>query len=439
VLGCKSLVIVVLLGVYLGGAVPARAGGSRGVILFLGDGMGTATVTAARIHKGALEGKEPPASGVLAIDAAPRGALVRTYAADCMITDSAAGITAYATGHKTVNGALSVTPRLDGGVDTLPTVLELAEARGMSTGLVTTTTITHATPAGFYAHTLFREKELDIALAAIPGQQNRGLGDGIEVLMGGGRNFWLPKAVETGVREDGRNLIEEMSRAGYTAVGTRAELETARQAGKKKILGLFGPSHLEYEADRPRTAPQQPTLTEMTRAAIEVLSRNPKGYFLMVEGGRIDHALHGNNGYRAVTDMLEFNRAISEALRMVSKETVIVVTADHDHTMVLSGAPAPNADVFSQAGKDKNGLPFTTIIFGNGPSAAKPIPDTLTTAMLNAPDFQERAGVPMPYEEHGGQDVPLYAFGPDKYLKLIKGSMNNTDVFGVLKNAVEGK
>jgi len=170
-----------------------------------------------------------------------------------------------------------------------------------------------------------------------------------------------------------------------------------------------------------------------------VLSRNPKGYFLMVEGGRIDHALHGNNGYRAVTDMLEFNRAISEALRMVSKETVIVVTADHDHTMVLSGAPAPNADVFSQAGKDKNGLPFTTIIFGNGPSAAKPIPDTLTTAMLNAPDFQERAGVPMPYEEHGGQDVPLYAFGPDKYLKLIKGSMNNTDVFGVLKNAVEGK
>ena len=437
-LGSKSLVILVALCACLAGAAQAGAR-SRGVILFLGDGMGTATVTAARIHKGALEGKEPPASGVLALDAAPRGATVRTYAADCMITDSAAGITAYATGHKTINGALAATPRVDGGVDTLQTVLELAKARGMSTGLVTTTTITHATPAGFYAHTLFRDRELDIAAAAIPGPQNRRLGDGIDALMGGGRSFWLPKDVETGVREDGRNLIEEMTRAGYTVVGTRAELDAARQAGKKKILGLFGPSHLEYEADRPRTAPQQPTLTEMTRAAIEVLSRNPKGFFLMVEGGRIDHALHSDNAYRAVTDMLEFDHAIAEARKMVSKESVIIVTADHDHTMVLSGAPAPNADVFSQAGKDKNGKPFTTLIFGNGPSAAKPIPDTLTVAMLTDPDFQERAGVPIPYEEHGGQDVPLYAFGPDKYLKLIKGSMNNTDVFGVLKSAVEGK
>jgi len=415
------------------------AAGSRGVILFLGDGMGTATVTAARIHKGFLEGKEPPASGVLALDAARRGATVHTYAADCMITDSAAGITAYATGHKTINGALAVKPRLDGGVDTLRTLLEMAEARGMSTGLVTTTTITHATPAGFYAHTLFRDKEMDIALAAIPGKQNGRLGDGIEVLMGGGRNYWLPKGVETGVREDGRNLLDEMKHAGYDVIGSKSELDQAKRSGKTKILGLFGPSHLEYEADRPRTAPGEPTLTEMTRAAIEVLSRNPKGFFLMVEGGRIDHALHGNNGYRAVTEMLEFDRAIAAALKMVSKETVIIVTADHDHTMVLSGTPAPNADVFSPAGKDKNGVPFTTIIFGNGPSAAKPFPDTLTTAILNNPDFQERAGVPLPYEEHGGQDVPLYAFGPDKYLSLLKGSMNNTDVFSVLRHAVEGK
>ena len=437
--GSKSLVILVVLCFCLAGAGPAGAAKSRGVILFLGDGMGTATVTAARIHKGFLEGKEPPASGVLALDTAVRGATVRTYAADCMITDSAAGITAYSTGHKTINGALAAKPRLDGRVDTLQTVLELAEARGMSTGLVTTTTITHATPAGFYAHTLFREREIDIALAAIPGTGNRRLGDGIDVLMGGGRSFWLPKDVETGVREDSRNLIEEMSRAGYTAVGTRTELEAARQAGKKKILGLFGPSHLEYEADRPRTAPQQPTLTEMTRAAIEVLSRNPKGFFLLVEGGRIDHALHSNNAYRAVMDMLEFDRAIAATLKMVGKESVIIVTADHDHTMVLSGIPAPNADVFSQAGKDKNGKPFTTLIFGNGPSAAKPLPDTLTAAMLNDPDFQERAGVPMPYEEHGGQDVPLYAFGPEKYLKRIKGSMDNTEVFGVLRSAVEGK
>jgi len=433
----RSLVGLVLLCVT--GPAPVLAAKARGVILFLGDGMGTATVTAARIHKGFMEGKEPPASAVLAIDAALRGATVRTYAADCMITDSAAGITAYSTGHKTIDGALAAKPRLDGGVDTLRTVLEMAEARGMSTGLVTTTTITHATPAGFYAHTLFRDKELDIALAAIPGKQNRRLGDGIEVLLGGGRNYWLPKGVDTGVRDDGRNLLDEMKRAGYDVIGSRAELKQVRRNGKTKILGLFGPSHLEYEADRPRIAPGQPSLSEMTHAAIEVLSKNPKGFFLMVEGGRIDHALHGNNGYRAVTDMLEFDRAIAEALKMVNKESLIIITADHDHTMVLTGSPAPDADVFSQAGKDKNGKPFTTIIFGNGPSAVHPVPDTLTTAMLQNPDFQERAGVPLPYEEHGGQDVPLYAFGPDKYLKLIKGSMNNTDVFTVLQSAVEGK
>jgi alkaline phosphatase len=440
VLGSKPLLTLVVfsLSVVCLDAAPVGAEKPRGVILFLGDGMGTATVTAARIHKGALEGKQPPASGVLAVDGAPRGATVRTYAADCMITDSAAGITAYATGQKTINGALAAKPRPDGGLDTLTTVLELAEARGLATGLVTTTHVTHATPAGFYAHTLDRNKELEIALAAIPGK-NRRIGDGMEVLMGGGRNFWLPKGEGSGIRGDGRNLIQEMTSPGYAVVGTRDKLEREVAAGRKHILGLFGPSHLEYEADRPRTAPLEPSLTDMTRAAIQVLSRNPRGFFLMVEGGRIDHALHADNGYRAVTDMLEFDRAIAEALRLVSKETLIIVTADHDHTMVLSGAPGPNADVFSQAGKDMNGKPFTTLIFGNGPSAAKPIPDTLSAAMLTDPDFQERAGVPMPYEEHGGQDVPLYAFGPERYLKLIKGSMNNTEVYTVLRSAVVGK
>ncbi|HET9234059.1 MAG TPA: alkaline phosphatase [Candidatus Eisenbacteria bacterium] len=412
---------------------------SRGVILFIGDGMGMATVTAARIHKGYLEKKTPPASGVLVLDQAPRGATVRTYAADCMISDSAAGATALACGHKTVNGALSASPRPGGGVDTLTTLLELAESHGLATGLVTTTTITHATPASFYAHTLDRGREVDIALEAIPGPRNPRIGDGVEVLLGGGRDFWIPKGMGTGKREDGRNLIDEMLRAGYAAVDSAAQLEEAVAAGRTKIIGLFSSSHLEYEADRPFRGRHQPTLSQMTRAAIQVLSRNKDGYFLMVEGGRIDHALHFNNAYRAVTDMLEFDRAIGEALKLVGPETLILITADHDHTMVLSGEPAPEADVFSQAGKDMNGKPFTTLIFGNGPTAALAAPDTLTPDTLLAPDFKERSGIPMPYEEHGGQDVPLYAFGPETYLRLITGSMENTDVHDVLRAAMEGK
>ena len=411
---------------------------AKGVILFIGDGMGTATVTAARIHKGYLEKKSPPASGVLVLDEAPRGATVRTYAADCMVSDSAAGATALASGHKTVNGALGASPRAGGGVDTLITLLEVAESRGLATGLVTTTTITHATPAAFYAHTLDRGKEMDIALEAIPGPANPRLGDGVDVLLGGGRDFWIPQGMGTGKREDGRNLIEEMVRAGYTPVDSAGQLEEAVAAGRTKILGLFSSSHLEYEADRPYRGRHQPTLSEMTRAAIEVLSRHEDGYFLMVEGGRIDHALHFNNAYRAVTDMLEFDRAIGEALKLVGPETLILVTSDHDHTMIVSGEPAPEADVFSQAGKDMNGKPFTTLIFGNGPTAALAIPDTLTPDTLSSPDFKERAGIPMPYEEHGGQDVPLYAFGPETYLKLIKGSMDNTEIFAILRAAMEG-
>jgi alkaline phosphatase len=437
------LVALVFFALCLLGAEPVDTADAakppRGVILFIGDGMGIATVTAARIHEGALEGKTPPASGLLSVDTAPRGATVRTYAADCMITDSAAGATAYATGFKTANGALSVRPRPDGGVDTLATILEWAEARGLATGLVTTTRVTHATPAAFYAHRMDRDEEMEIALEAIPGKQNPRLGDGMEVLLGGGRDFWLPKGQGTGAREDGRNLVEEVEAEGYRVVGTAGELKSEAESGRKKLIGLFAPSHMEFEADRPRTAPDQPTLTDMTRAAIQVLSRNPRGFFLMVEGGRIDHALHADNGYRAVTDMLEFDRAIGEARRMLGPESLIIVTADHDHTMVLSGAPAPGADVFSQAGKDVNGKPFTTLIFGNGPSAAKTIPDTLTAEMLRDPDFLERAGVPLPAEEHGGQDVPLYAFGPEKYLKKIHASMNNTEVYDVLRSAVEGK
>ena len=412
---------------------------SRGVILFIGDGMGIATVTAARVHKGFQEGKTPPASGVLVVDGAERGGTVRTYASDCMVTDSAAGATALASGHKTVNGALGVSPRSGGGVDTLTSLLEVAESRGLATGLVTTTTITHATPAAFYTHTLERGKEIDIALDVIPGPRNPRIGDGVEVLLGGGRDFWIPQGLGTGKREDGRNLIEEMVQAGYVPVDSAAQLEQAVTAERTKILGLFSSSHLEYEADRPYRGRHQPRLSEMTRAAIQVLSRNKRGWFLMVEGGRIDHALHFNNAYRAVTDMLEFDRAIGEALKIVGPETLVIVTADHDHTMVLSGEPAPDADVFSQAGKDMNGKPFTTLIFGNGPTAALAIPDTLTPDTLNAPDFKERAGIPMPYEEHGGQDVPLYAFGPEKYLKLIKGSMDNTEIYGVLRAAIEGK
>lgn len=411
----------------------------RGVILFIGDGMGIATVTAARIHRGFLEGRVPPSSARLFLDGAPRSALVHTWAKDCMVTDSAAGATALATGHKAVNGALSAAAVADGVIDSLRTLLEIAEAIGLSTGLVTTTTVTHATPAAFYAHTLDRGKETTIAEALVPGKGNPRLGDGIEVILGGGRGFWLPEALPGGRRTDGRNLVSEMKDAGYRVVEDRESLERSVRDGVGRVVGLFSPSHMAYEADREATSPAEPTLAEMTRAAVQILGRNPRGFFLMVEGGRIDHALHFNYGYRAVTDMLEFDAAVAEARGLLGDEAFILATADHDHGMVITGEPAPDADVFSPAGKDKNGKPFTALLFATGPSAAKALPDTLPPDLLRNPEFQERAGVPLEYEEHGAMDVPLYAFGPERCFGTLHGSMENTEVFEILRAAIEDR
>lgn len=431
------IVLALLLGPAGSGSGQERV--VRGVILFIGDGMGIATVTAARIHRGFLEGRVPPSSGRLTVDEAPRSALVHTWAQDCMVTDSAAGATAMATGHKAVNRALSAVAIAGAGIDSLVTLLEIAEARGLSTGLVTTTTVTHATPAAFYAHTLDRDEELAIALALVPGKGNPRLRDGIEVVLGGGKDFWIPQVVPGGRRTDGRNLVSEMEGAAYRVVEDRESLERSVREEAGRVLGLFSHSHMAFEADREAQAPSEPTLAEMTKAAVQILGRNQRGFFLMVEGGRIDHALHGNHGYRAVADMLEFDAAVAEARTLLGDQALLLITADHDHGMVITGEPAADADVFSPAGTDLNGKPFTAILFANGPSAALGIPDSLPPDLLRSPEFRERAGVPLESEEHGAMDVPLYAFGPERYLDMLHGSIENTEIFEILRAAIEGR
>ncbi len=449
-LGAWVLLLLVTLS---GGFASALGGGSataaavaskppRNVILFVGDGMGIATVTAARIHKGALDGLARPVEGRLVLDGAPRGALVHTWSADNMVTDSAAGITALVTGHKVPSAVLSAVARADGGVDTLITLLELAEARGFATGLVTTTRMTHATPAGLYAHEVSRYSEESIAAALVPGRGNPRLRDGVEVILGGGYANFLPADVVVGGvagrRADGRNLLVEMHDAGYDIVRSGTELDSAAAAGASHVLGLFAPSHLTYVLDRERLGVREPSLPEMTRAAIRVLSRNPNGFFLLVEGGKIDHALHENNGARAVAEMLEFDAAVGEALRLDPEETVVLVTADHDHTMVIAGYPPASADVFTEAGKDANGVPYTALLFATG--AGKGAPQAvLTPEMLLAPDFHERAGIIAGDDKHGGMDVPLYFWGPPSLRDSIGASIDNTEVFRILARAIRGE
>ncbi len=414
----------------------------RNVILFIGDGMGVATVTAARIHKGALEGLARPVEGLLIMDGAPRGALVHTWSADNLVTDSAAGITALVTGHKVPNAFLSAMTRADGSVDSLITLLELAEAQGRATGLVTTTRMTHATPAGLYAHEASRYSEESIAAALVPGRGNPRLRDGVEVILGGGyANFFPTSVVINGVagrRADGRNLPAEMSAAGYAVVHTGAELDAAAAAGASHLFGLFAPSHMTYVLDRERLAPQEPSLPQMTRAAIRVLSKNPNGFFLMVEGGKIDHALHEKNAARAVAETIEFDAAIGEALSLDPEETMVLVTADHDHTMVIAGSAPTTGDIFVEAGKDRDGVPYTALLFATGGASDQP-PPALTTDQLRSPDFHERGGIPTGGETHGGMDVPLYFWGPASMRDMFGASIDNTEVFRILARAIRGE
>jgi alkaline phosphatase len=424
-----AAIAVMLSAALFGAGCGGRAPAGKGVMLFVGDGMGVASLTAARIHRAHERGATAPAPVPLRMESAPRSCLVRTASSNAMVTDSAASMTAMVTGAKVPNGVLSLDV---GSGRPLKTLLEEAEARGLSTGIVTTTTLTHATPAALYAHVENRRSEEEIATALLPGG-NPALGDGVEVLLGGGRVFFLPGG-PAGGRTDGRDLVAEMRQAGYAYVESADELRAAVAAGGK-VLGLFAESHMAFEADRAAAA-TQPSLAEMTARAIEVLRRNPRGYFLMVEGGRIDHAHHFNNGRRAIADVLAFDDAVGAALAQSTDRDLIVVTADHDHTMVIAGYPAADQDVFTQAGVDASGIPYTAILYANGPSALTPPPATLTAEQLDSVDFQERAGVPLQSDTHGGMDVPLFAFGPERFHRDLPASIDNTEIFGRLLRAL---
>ena len=279
----------------------------KNVILLIGDGTGPQQFGLLMDWADAA-GKSPTAFERLA-NAGTTGAL-RTAPADEPLTDSAAGATALACGVSTVNGAISVDP----SGKKLTTCLEDARAKGRRTGLVTTTTVTHATPACFAAHVGNRGEEGEIA------QQYVHQGLGADVTFGGGRKFFP------------ESLLAEAGEKGWKLVQTREEL-AALPAGTQKALGLFSKSHVPYAIDRDQPGEAQaPSLADMTRKALEILSQDDKGFFLMVEGGRIDHACHGNDAPAALGELREFDDTIAlcEEFRAKHPDTLVIVTADHE-------------------------------------------------------------------------------------------------------------
>ena len=441
------------------------AGEAKNVIFFLGDGMGPVTVTASRIYKYGEAGQ-------LTMETLPRTARIRTYTLDAQTPDSAPTMSAYMTGAKIRNEVLSmdantvakppsadtsVTPSVGNAINncpatgngaSVPTLLEQSIAKGKASGVVTTARLTHATPAATYAHICHRDAEYDIARQAVPGGAgfNPALDTGIDVLMGGISSYWRPynAAVTPRGRPDGRDLVTELQAKGYTAVNDLASLNAAPASGR--LIGLFDQAlaqgHMSYELDRDPA--KEPSLAQMTSKAIDILSKNPNGYFLMVEGGRIDHALHGTNAKRALADTISFDDAIKAALGKVDlANTLVVVTADHDHTLAFNGYSHLGNDILGKTTDVKtkkpvlaaDGKPFTTLVFGNGLSPRNGVRDDITSVDTSGnKNYTQEVGVPLNSETHGGGDVMLFATGAGS--KVFKGSLDNTKVFGLVRQAL---
>jgi len=460
-------------------------GPAKNVIFFLGDGMGPTVVTAARIYKygetGQLEFQKQ----------LERSARIKTFSNDAQTTDSAPSMGSYMTGVKANNEVIAMTaatiasgtnkPSADpttlvanavnncavGNGASVPTILELAKAAGKATGSVTTTELTHATPAATFSHICNRNAQFAIAAQLAPNGAgyntalSNGADLGVDVLMGGGLNHFTPYNVTTNPkgRVDLRDLTVEMAlpaNGGYTVALNKTVMAAAPDT-TKKFIGLYSAtSHMEYELDRAaQTAAgaglglTQPTLAEMTVKSIKMLSNNANGYFLMVEGGRIDHALHNTNAKRALEDTIAFDNAIAAAIAQVKltdptlANTLIVVTADHDHTMTYNGYgkignPILDINRSYTNGADSldvNGINYTTLVFGNGPNRVNVARTALTTATVTADNYLQESGVRTAAgsETHGGGDVMLFATGAGA--KTFKGTMDNTQVFTLLRNA----
>ncbi len=470
---------------------------AKNVIFFVGDGMGVSTVTAARI----LQGQQPniinsgstatPGSGeenALSFEKFPYLALSKTYSVNQQTSDSAPTMAAMVTGIKTNDGELSLdeaTTRKDCEVDlkvhATKTILESAEQRGKATGLVSTARITHATPAANYAHSPERDWEADANQPAgckVPDIARQMIempyGDGIEVAFGGGRDRFLPveasdpeDAGKTGTRKDGRNLTTEWtSKFGTdsTFVYDQKGFDAIDPAKASHVLGLFERSHMEYEADRPNDTGKEPSLAQMTDKAIRILEKNPKGFYLQVEAGRIDHGHHAGNAYRALTDTIALSDAVQktvDTLKELGKleDTLIVVSADHSHTFTIGGYPQRGNNILGKviepgsttprAASDKN--PYTTLGYANGVGYYTNSPgdavysntpragriENMTDVDTTHPDFHQEVAVPLTSETHAGEEVAIYAMGPKAH--LFQGVVEQNVIYHVMMNALRMK
>ncbi len=421
----------------------------RNVIFMLTDGTGPEAWPIARWVKG----------GALPVDQMLTGA-VRTYGADSIITDSAPGATAFATGFKGSDKGISIAPwnitiaaaKADPALKYVPlaTLIEGARVSGRAVGLIATSNVQHATPAAFSSHWHDRNNYNELAEQQVY--------QGMDVVFSGGLQYLLPKEVQGGKREDKENLVDALKSMGYSVISTRDQLLSA---GPGKTWGAFAPDAMAYDIDRSRLAPQEPSLAEMTGKALELLSASAKGkstgFFLFVEGSKVDWGAHANDPAAVVSDLLSFNDAVGVALEFAKKNmgTLLVVVADHATGGISLGTASDKN--YSQTDDDSLVAPMRKVKLTAegiekliaGDSSADRIRavvteqwgmDDLSDAELKSvqdamaaktalsgilgPMLSKRARIGWTTGGHTGADVALYAYGPNR----PAGLWENTEI-----------
>ncbi|XP_033642112.1 alkaline phosphatase, tissue-nonspecific isozyme-like [Asterias rubens] len=413
--------------------------------------MGIPTVTAARILKGQQAGNTGEET-VLAWEDFPHAALSKTYNTNAQGADSAGTATAFFCGVKTKSGVIGVDDQvirsdcksgLNASVDS---IMIDAQKAGKATGFISTARVTHATPACLYAHSPNRNWEND---ADIPpeeaaygctdiAQQLITLGKNTKVILGGGRAEMTPNDVadveyptRNGSRQDGRNLIDEWLESkdseSSSYVWNLDQFNAVDPENTEYLLGLFERSHMQFEVDRKDDAGGEPSVAEMVEKAIKILEKDKDGFFLMVEGGRIDHAHHDGNAAIALTETIAFEEGLIKALELTSDEdTLYIVTADHSHVMSMGGYPSRGNPILGlyDLADAADGMPYTTLSYANGPGGIQEQTSyqttgrrrNLTEANFDDPTFFHSAIFPVTSETHGGEDVAIYAHGPMSHL-----------------------
>ncbi|XP_017759952.1 PREDICTED: alkaline phosphatase-like [Eufriesea mexicana] len=423
---------------------------AKNVIVFVGDGMSPDTITASRIYQAGE-------TGHLAWENFPHIGILKTYNTNKQVPDSASTATAMFSGVKTNYEVVGVDANVPLGNCTaslntrhhVDSIVSWAQAAGKDTGFVTTTRVTHATPAPLYAHSADRRWECETKMPGTAEQCKdiaRQLvedmpGKNIKVIMGGGRQMLKSNATGTefdpidtwaGQRKDGKDLIEEWKRdkrsrkLSFDVVQNNEELSRVNVDKVDYLLGIFANGHISMDWKREKGPKGQPSLEEMTVTALKILQKSKNGYLLVVEGGLIDYAHHRGHAAQALLETVRFSDAVNATLTMINtQDTLVIVTSDHTHSMSFNGYSDRGSSILGIAQKSKHdGIPYTTLTYSTGGpnNVAYTIEGNFSTRLdpskenTTAFTYSQQAVIISDEAYHGGGDVAVYAIGPFAHL-----------------------